>query len=348
MAGKLNVVTGATGLLGSHIAEQLVARGERVRALVRPASDMAFLRRLGAEVVRGDLRDPDLVRRAVGGADVVYHCAARVGDFGSWGVFRAEVINTTRTVLDACRGAGVGRVLHVSSVAVYGHPRASARTVTEDEPHGQRLRLWDYYCRAKIRAEELARRYGPGLTVVRPTWIYGPRDRNGLPRLLKALRGGWVSLLGSGDNPLNIVYAGDVAEGAIRAANSAEADGRAYHLCSEGDITQRQFLDTLTDALGLPHVRRRSPVWLAYCGGFFGEVIARLFQWDRAPYITRYSVSLVGRPARFSIAKARAELGWQPQVPALEGLRRALDWLRAGEGPPVPAVPALTAVPAPV
>src|SRR4051794_11962764 len=118
MVDKLNVVTGATGLLGSHIAEQLTERGERVRALVRPTSDTAFLCQLGAEVVRADLRDTDAVRAAVAGADIVYHCAARVGDFGPWGVFRAEVINTTQSVLDACRGAGVGRVLHVSSVSV--------------------------------------------------------------------------------------------------------------------------------------------------------------------------------------------------------------------------------------
>ena len=77
MAEKCNVVTGATGLLGSHVAEALVARGERVRAVVRPGSDTAFLRGLGVELAPGDLHDPASLRRAVAGADVVYHCAAR-------------------------------------------------------------------------------------------------------------------------------------------------------------------------------------------------------------------------------------------------------------------------------
>src|SRR5438445_10564754 len=81
---KLNVLTGATGLLGSHIAEQLVERGERVRALVRSTSDTSFLRALGVELVEGDLGQPDTLPRAVAGADVVYHCAARVGDWGAW------------------------------------------------------------------------------------------------------------------------------------------------------------------------------------------------------------------------------------------------------------------------
>src|SRR3954471_19799366 len=192
VAGKLNVVTGATGFLGSHIAEQLAARGERVRALVRPTSDTAFLRQLGAELAPGDLADPASLRRAVEGADVVYHCAARVGDWGPWRAFQEQVIEATANLLDACRAAHVGRVLHVSSIIVYGHPQLREGQFTEDEPLGQNLWLWDYYCRAKIRAEELCRAYSGALTIVRPSWIYGPRDRTSLPRLLKALDAGRV------------------------------------------------------------------------------------------------------------------------------------------------------------
>jgi nucleoside-diphosphate-sugar epimerase len=173
----------------------------------------------------------------------------------------------------------------------------------------------------------MARAFGPEVTVIRPTWIFGPRDRNTFPRLLRALRGGWVSLLGAGDNLLNIVYASDVAEGAILAANAAAARGQVYHLCTEGEVTQRQFYDALSDALGLARVTRRSPYWLAYWGGLAGEVIARVFRWGRAPYISRYSVRLVGRPAHFSIDKARAQLGWQPRVGTLEGVRRTMDWI---------------------
>jgi nucleoside-diphosphate-sugar epimerase len=332
---KLNVITGATGLLGSHLAEQLVARGERVRALVRSASDAAFLRQLGVELVSGDLQNPATIRSAVKGADVVYHAAARVGDYGSWKQFQEQVIDATRNVVTECRAAGVGRLLHVSSVAVYGHPRPRAEPFTEEEPFGQRLRLWDYYCRAKREAEELAWQFGSGVTVVRPSWIYGPRDRNSFPRLLNALRGRWVKILGSGANLLNIVYAGDVAVGAILAANHDGARGQAYHLCSDGEVTQRQFLDALTDALGMPRVMRRVPFAVAFVGGFCGEVIARVFHWKRAPYITRYSVSLVARPARYSSAKAQSQLGWQRRVGPLEGLRRTLEWYLAGGTMPV-------------
>lgn len=329
LSAKLNVITGATGLLGSHVAEQLVARGERVRALVRAGSDTSFLRALGAELSPGDLADPASLPAAVAGADVVYHCAARVGDWGPWRAFQEAVIDATGNLLAACKVAGVGRVLHVSSIIYYGHPRERADRFTEDEPPGQNLWLWgDYYCRAKVAAEELCRRYPGPLTIVRPSWIYGPRDRTSLPRIIKALEAGRAALIGRGDNRLNIVYAADVADGAIRAANTPLAVGRAYNLSSEGELTQQEFLNLLTDALGRPRVRRQFSYRLAFAGGFLAELVGRAIRLGRPPHFTRYVVALLGRSTRFSIERARAELGWSPKVPAAEGLRRTLEWYR--------------------
>jgi nucleoside-diphosphate-sugar epimerase len=324
---KVNVITGATGLLGSHIAERLAARGDNVRAFVRPSSDTTFLKGLGAELAFGDLGDPDSLRRAVDRADVVYHCASRVGEWGPWRAFQAEVIDAAARVFDACRDAGVGRVLHVSSIAVYGHPRERADLFTEDEPLGQNLRLWEHYRRAKIRAEEVLRSYPGDWTIIRPSWFYGPRDRNSVPRFHKALKAGWVGLLGKGDNPLNVLYAGDVAEGAILAAGAPGARGRAYNLSSDGEFTQRQFLDLLTDGLGAPRVTRRYPYAVVFWGGFLGEVLFRLFRSRRSPYITRYTVALVGRSTRYSSERAKTELGWRPQTPPAEGVPRTIEWL---------------------
>src|SRR5262249_18046087 len=150
------------------------------------------------------------LRAALAGADVVYHCAARVGDWGPWRQFQQGIIDTTAGVLDACKHAGVGRVLYVSSIMVYGHPHlAPGEKVTEDHPLGQRRWFWDYYCDAKIQAEKLCRQYPGATTIVRPCWLYGPRDRNTLPRVLKALRAGRAAIVGTGDNLLNIIHAAD-------------------------------------------------------------------------------------------------------------------------------------------
>jgi nucleoside-diphosphate-sugar epimerase len=328
---KINVVTGASGLLGSHIAEQLVARGESVRAFVRPSSDTTFLNQLGIDIVHGDLEDPASIRQAVTGAAIVYHCAARVSDWGPWSQFEREIVTATGNLLGACRAEKVERVLHVSSISVYGNYRPKQGLIGEDAPLAHRLMLWDYYPRAKIQAEELVRRHGASATIVRPSWMYGERDRITIPRVIPALREGRVPILGAGDNLLNIIYVGDVAAGAILAANSPAAAGQAYNLSSEGEVSQRRLIDTLTDALGLPRVRKRVPLFLAARFAFIKEALARLFGKKTPPTITRRAIYLIGRPTLFNIAKARKELGWHPKVDIHEGVRRALNWYLGAE-----------------
>lgn len=329
MPDRVSIVTGATGLLGSHIVDALRARGEPVRGLVRPSSDVSFLRQVGAEVVVAEIGDPASLRAALAGAGVVYHTAAQVGDWGPKRLFR-ESVAAAGHVLEACRESGVDRLVHVSSVSVYGHPPADQSVIDEDSPLGQRLsRFGATYARSKIAAEAAVRAGGNLVTIVRPSWILGPRDRNTLPRVLAATAGGWVSLVGDGNNLLNLVSAADVAEGAILAGTTPAAAGRAYNFASEGEITQREFFSLLAAACGRKPVRRRYPFWVAHLGGLFGEVAGSVLGMTRSPYVTRYSVGLLSRSTRYSSDRARTELGWAPVVGAHEGLRRALEWWAA-------------------
>jgi nucleoside-diphosphate-sugar epimerase len=327
---KLTAVTGATGLLGSHLTERLLARGHRVRALVRPRSDSAWLRQRGVEVVVGDLGDLASLPRFVEGASTVYHCAARVGDWGPWRLFRQAVLEATTNLVAACRTAQVNRFVHVSSISVYGHPRlGDGEWLSEESPLGVNLWWADHYCRAKILAEEEVRRYPGEWTIVRPSWMYGPRDYNSFPRVVRTVRRGMAFIVGRGDNPLNIVHAADVAEGMFRAGEFSGAAGQAYNLSSEGAITQCEFLNALTDELNLPRVRRHIPFRLAFTGAFLAEAVGRITQRRRPPILTRYAVSLIGRSTRFRIDKAREQLGWQPAVHPLEGLKETLAWYLA-------------------
>ncbi|MEO6812189.1 MAG: NAD-dependent epimerase/dehydratase family protein, partial [Isosphaeraceae bacterium] len=145
----ITLVTGGTGMLGSHIAERLAARGDRVRALVRPGSDTAFLESLGMDFVTGDLTDPAACAQAVQGIGVVYHAAAKVGDWGPWNEFQTGCIDATRNLALAAIDAGVSRFVHISSTSAYGHPREGGPAVTEEAPLGQNLwTAWDYYTRS--------------------------------------------------------------------------------------------------------------------------------------------------------------------------------------------------------
>lgn len=328
----INVITGATGQLGSHIAEQLVTQGKPVRAVVRPGADTSYLHSLGVAAVEAGCDDAHSLQQALAGADVVYHCAARVSDWGPWSAFQAGIVDVAKQVLDAARAAGVGRVLFVSSISVYGHPKVQpGQLISEGSPLAQNMWWRDYYARAKVLAEELAWEYPSALTVVRPSWIYGPRDRVTIPRVVPALRAQRVPLIGSGDNLLNLIYAADVARGCILAGENPGAVGQAFNLSSRGELTQRQMVDTLTDALGLPRVQRRVPFFLVRRVALMQEMIARLLGKEKPPTITRRAVYLIGRPALFSIDKARTQLGWEPQVEIQRGVEQTLKWFFAEE-----------------
>lgn len=333
MSEKLHVITGATGLIGSHIAEQLAARGERVHALVRPTSDTAFLTGLGIELTNADLSASDGLAKALAGADVLYHCAAKVDDCGPWTEFQEGIVDTTRRVMQAARTAAVERVVHVSSLAAYGHPKFASGPVTEDDPLAQNLHLWDYYAAAKAQSEAAARGIVSDVTIVRPSWSYGKRERSVFPRIVGAMQKGRAALLGPGDNLLNLIDARDVAAGAILAATVPAARGQAYNLASEGEITQRQMYDTLAAALELPAVTRRIPLTAAKVGALGLEFVARVLHGPR-PLITRHGISLICRPVTYSIEKARRELSWAPQSPAVEGLERMAKWMRRGGSTP--------------
>jgi nucleoside-diphosphate-sugar epimerase len=322
---SVNIITGATGLLGSHIAEQLCARGAQVRALVRPHSDTRFLQTQPVELVIADLHHLEQTPRALENAGNIYHCAAFVRDWGKWQEFYDGTVEVTRRLADACRNAGAGRLIHISSISVFGNPPQSAGEITEETPTGRHLWPGDYYGRSKILAEEVVRQF-PSYVILRPSWIYGRRDMVSLPRVIQALRDRRARIIGKGENLLNLVSAADVARGAILAAESPHAPGEVYHLCSSGEISQREFFQLVAKERGLPSPRGRVPFQLAWRAASFLELTYRITGRKSPPPVTRRALLMLSRPTRFSIAKAERDLGWRPELPIRAGLEDALQW----------------------
>ncbi|MCS7159101.1 MAG: NAD-dependent epimerase/dehydratase family protein [Gemmatales bacterium] len=328
---KVHLVTGATGLLGSHLVEQLVKRGDRVRALVRPGAQTRLLTDLGVELAWGDLTKPQSLLAACRGVSIVYHAAGKVGDWGTWDQFRRHTVEGTFHLIQACRIHQVERFIHISSTSAYGHPRPDGREITEDWPLGRTCWVWDYYTRAKILAEKIVwqafHQHGLPVTVIRPSWLYGPYDRISIHRLAQSLRHGLVFLLGSGDNRINSVYAGNVAEACLLAAENPRAVGQAYNITNDGSLlTQRQYLAQFARTLGYPEPWRRIPYNLAFAGAFLLEAAFRCWHVRRPPFATRYAVWLLGRDLVYSTRKAQQELGWQPTITFEEGVRRTVAW----------------------
>jgi len=323
----LALVTGGTGLLGSHIAEQLHRRGQKVRALCRAGSDVRFLHSLGAEIVEGDITDPAAVERACDGVDLVYHAAARVGDWGPWSDFVRVSIDATQLLLDAAIAAKVRRFLHTSSVSVYGQVDGAGKVFDESAPIGINVHRWSYYTRAKVEAEHrvwAAHKAGRiPVTVIRPAWLYGPRDRTTLPRLIDSIRTGKAKIVGDGANRLNVVHAANVAEASILAAESDRAVGEAYNCCHDGVLTQRQYFDRVAAAIGAPPVTKQVPFRVAYTAGFALECLGHLFRTETPPFVTRYAIWLIGRRCFFECTKLKEHLGWNSRIGYEEGIPAA-------------------------
>jgi len=331
----MNLVTGATGLLGSHIVEQLRLRDKPVRVLVRPGSDTDWLDKQHVEYVHGDLSDRESLAKACQGVRIVYHAAARVGDWGPWNDFVKVTIEGTRNLAEAAASAGCERFLHISSISAYGHPDGEGLVLDETAPLGQHLHHWSYYSRAKVQAEkDLWAMHESGrirLTIIRPSWLYGPRDRATIFRLARLLRDGKTKVLGDGENRLNVVYAGNVAEGAILAAESDQAIGQAYNCCNDGVMKQKEWMNLLASELDAPPVTKHVPYKVAYNVAFLLECIYHALHIKSPPMITRYAVWLMGRRCFFSAEKARKQLGWKSTVSYEEGVKKTIRWLREKE-----------------
>jgi nucleoside-diphosphate-sugar epimerase len=321
------LVTGATGLLGSHLVDLLLERDTPVRILARPGKDVERVARAGVEVCWGDLDHAQSLAAAVKDVERVFHCAARTGPWGIEAEYETTNVRGLAALLDAALAAGVERFVHVSSITVHGN---DVRGVA-DETAPFRIEP-NPYSRTKVAGERLladiiSERHAP-VTIVRPGWIYGPRDVASFARFATMIQRGKMVVIGRGDNRVPLIYVRDVAQGILLASQTPVARGRAYLLLNDEPATQMEYLGAIAKELGAPPPSRHIGYRLALALGAAGEAIGRAARWNRTPPIMRYGVQLLGGENRFDISRARRELGFAPQVDLAEGVRQSVAWYR--------------------
>ncbi len=237
------LVTGATGFVGSHLAEALHRRGDAVTALARSAGKAAALAHLDVRVVAGDLHDHAALTRAVEGQDVVFHVAGVVAARNE-ADFLAANRDGTSNVAEAARRAGVGRFVLVSSMAAAG-PTSLGHPLTGAEPP----RPVTAYGRSKLAAEAVVTGSGLPWTIIRPPMVYGPRDREVL-KVFRLARLGLAPVLGDGSQELSAVHGADLAAALVAAGTSASALGRIYYACHPAIFTGAEFARAVGRAMG--------------------------------------------------------------------------------------------------
>jgi 2-alkyl-3-oxoalkanoate reductase len=326
----LVLVTGATGLVGSHVAERMRQLGVPTRAIARRSADTSLLRSWGVEVAPGDMTDAASLTDAARGATVVVHCAAKVGDWGPVEDYRRVNVDGLRALLDAVAAAGtLKRFVHISSLGVY-EARDHHGT---DESTPASLSGIDGYTRTKAESEKLVldriRERNLPAVVLRPGFIYGPRDRTVLPRILNRLRDGSFKFLGSGEQLLNNTYVGNVVEAVLLAIRRDDVIGEVFNITDGKLVTKRQFAGAIARRAGLPEPTKAVPLPVAKAAAKVLEAVYRALAKKEAPLPSMATVKFLGLNLDYSIDKARNRLGYGPPTTFDEGMDRTFEWLKA-------------------
>ncbi len=325
------LVTGGGGFLGRVIVEKLQERGEEVRVLGRKTFPYSEDKKV--EIVKGDIRNYDLVEKAVCGVDIVFHVAARTGIWGKKSDFYEVNVNGTENVIKACKKNGVSRLVYTSSPSViYGGQ--DLENVDETIPYPKKYIC--HYPETKAIAEKMVLKENgrDGLLTVslRPHLIWGPRDTNIIPRLVKRARSGRLIQVGDGKNLVDIVYVDNAADAHLLAADRLKEGspvcGQAYFISQKEPVVLWDWINNVLARLKLPVVKKSISYKTACRLGILFESVYTLFQISGEPMMTRFLASQLAKSHYFNSEKAKNELGYSPRISHEEGLERLIEYYK--------------------
>lgn len=320
------LVTGATGFIGSHIVEQLHAKGYDVRTLVRETSDTKWIDHMPVERIVGSLTDRDSLKKAVKDVDYVYHIAGVVAAKNRDGFFKGNV-ESTRTLLEVIReeNPSVRRFVHASSLAAAGPATSETSPVDETWQH----RPITTYGESKAEAEKVVQEFAGDLpvTIVRPPAVYGPRDI-GVYSFFQVVAKGVAPLIGFGRKVVSLVHVDDLARGFILAGEHSRSEGETYFISSDGFYTWEEVGEITAPLFGRKKARYvRVPHALVYAAaglsGFVGKFQKKppILDLEKGRDITQaYWIC--------SVDKARNDLGYEQKVSIQEGVEQTVRWYR--------------------
>jgi dihydroflavonol-4-reductase len=324
-------VTGASGFIGANLVHELVARGHRVKALLRPNSDLRGLEGAEFQVVNGDLADRAPLTKAIAGADWCFHVAA---SYHLWlrdyAPMYAANVQGTRNVIEAAVAAGCPRIVYTSTVGCIGLPKPAdgAVTPTDETAPVSEAQMSNPYKRSKWQAEcvarELAARGAP-VVIVNPSAPVGPRDVKPTPTgkvIVDFLNRQMPAYLDTG---LNWVHVRDVAVGHILAAEKGRPGERYILGNAQGNWTMKEAFAVLEQLTGVPAPKFQVPYWVALAAAHVDEALARFT--GKPPKAPLAGVRMARYKMFFNPAKAIRELGL-PQTPPRQALADAVQWFR--------------------
>jgi nucleoside-diphosphate-sugar epimerase len=325
------LVTGGGGFLGRAIVEQLLAQGDEVTILSR--SQYPEVEALGAQGVQLDLTEREGLADAVQGHDVVFHVASKTGVWGPREQFMRINVEGTRNLIEACRDAGVSRMVYTSSPSATFDGTDAVNATEADCGYPSHFEA--DYPESKAIAEQLVLEANGAVlatTSLRPHLIWGPRDPHILPRLIARRRQGRLARVGDGENKVAITYIDNAAAAHLQAAAvlapGSKNAGRAYFVTDDTPVVLWAWIDQVLTDVGLSPVDRSVSVGLAHRLGAVLEWVWRLFRLGGAPPMTRFVAAELAASHWYDLSAARDDFGYVTVVGPEEAMARTIASFR--------------------
>lgn len=317
-------VTGATGFLGQHITEKLLADGHDVRILARSEEKARPFRDRVSKIVIGDITDESALNNLVDDTEYVFHLVSnfRTASGPPESYTRINLDGTVK-MLEAARSAGVKRFIHCSTIGVHGNVQSTP--ANEESPYCP----GDLYQETKMQAElachKAMDRGGMEVVIVRPCSQYGPGDLRML-KMFRMLKKRTFFLVGACRENFHAVYIDDVVEGFMRAMNTPDIGGETFIIGGPEYVPLGEYIEIAANAVGAPPPYLRFPYWLFISAAAICEMLCVPLGIE--PPLHRRRVRFFKNNRAFSIEKARKMLGYEPKVSLDEGMRRTVAWYR--------------------
>ena len=320
------LVTGASGFIGSHVADHLAALGHQVIANGRCLERLQLLQGTAARLIVADL-GTDALEPLTEACDAVVHCAALSSPWGTAESFWRGNVLATRRILEASQRAGVRRFIHMGSPSI--HFRFADQYGIDERFEPPRRWITDY-ARSKWESElcvRAAATKGLAALVLRPRAVFGERDQAILPRLMAIADRGWFPLIHRGEAVIDVTYVANLARLVAQCLEvDTVADGRAYNVTNGEPIRVAELVAKLFSAMGRQVRLIPVPRGVAVAVAGVAERIARLRPGQPEPRLTRYGVGVLGYSQTLDISLARRELGYVPEVSIDQGIERYAQW----------------------
>jgi nucleoside-diphosphate-sugar epimerase len=317
------LVTGGGGFLGKGIVRELLKRKYVVRSFSR--NDYPELVALGAETVKGDLKDLDAVSKAVEGSDAVIHTAAKAGVWGSYQDYYETNVTGTLNVISACKAHGVRKLVYTSSPSVVFDGRDQEGI---DESAMIPKSFLAHYPRTKAIAEqEVMAANGPDLATVslRPHLIWGPNDNHLIPRLIRMAQQKKLRFVGRNDKLVDSVYIDNAVDAHLIALEKLSPEspiaGRVFFITNQEPVPMSFLINGILNAARLPAVTRRIPAPIAYGLGALLESVHTLFSLPGEPRMTRFVARQLSTAHWYDDRAAKTCLGYEPRLTLADGLK---------------------------